>query len=121
VFAFLEGPEVTTMERRLFPHLLCASALVLGVLIIPALNPPGVIRIVRASTLTVTNTNDSGMGSLRQAVIDANPGDTITFTVPLPGTITLTGGAISIGDLTIMGPGSLADLPDQLYQSRGGL
>jgi trimeric autotransporter adhesin len=41
-----------------------------------------------ASILTVTNTNDSGAGSLRQAILDANdevanPGlDTITFNIP---------------------------------------
>lgn len=38
-----------------------------------------------AATFTVTNTNDSGAGSLRQAIIDANntvTDDTITFSVP---------------------------------------
>ena len=38
-----------------------------------------------ASTFTVTNTNDSGSGSLRQAILDANanPGlDTIAFDIP---------------------------------------
>lgn len=38
-----------------------------------------------AATFTVTNTNDSGAGSLRQAILDANanPGaDTITFNIP---------------------------------------
>ena len=34
-----------------------------------------------ANMITVTNTNDSGPGSLRQAVVDANGGDTITFAV----------------------------------------
>ena len=34
-----------------------------------------------AATITVTNTNDSGLGSLRQALHDANDGDTITFAV----------------------------------------
>src|SRR5262249_18160277 len=37
-----------------------------------------------AATFTVTNTNDSGTGSLRQAILDANanPGlDTITFAI----------------------------------------
>ena len=32
-----------------------------------------------AATLTVTNANDSGAGSLRQAIADAAAGDTITF------------------------------------------
>ncbi|MGE0713651.1 MAG: choice-of-anchor Q domain-containing protein [Planctomycetota bacterium] len=47
-----------------------------------------------AATFTVTNANDAGAGSLRQAVIDANAGagdDTIVFAAGLAGaTITLT-------------------------------
>jgi hypothetical protein len=31
------------------------------------------------ATITVLNTNDSGAGSLRQAVLDATSGDTIVF------------------------------------------
>jgi hypothetical protein len=56
----------------------------------------------------VTNLNDSGSGSLRQAVLNANanPGaDEITFNVT--GTITLTTGELLITDkLTILGPGA---------------
>ena len=43
--------------------------------------------VVYASTFTVTNTNDSGPGSLRQAILDsnANPGaDLIAFNIPGP-------------------------------------
>lgn len=43
-------------------------------------------RPARAATQFVTNTNDSGPGSLRQAIVDANsnPGpDTIAFTIPV--------------------------------------
>jgi hypothetical protein len=44
----------------------------------------------RAATLTVTTTADSGAGSLRQAIADANNGDTITFAAGLSGqTITI--------------------------------
>ncbi len=46
----------------------------------------------RATTITVTNTNDSGAGSLRQALADANKGDTITFAIT--GTIGLTSGEL---------------------------
>src|SRR5882724_227435 len=35
----------------------------------------------QAATITVTNTNDSGAGSLRQAIADAHDGDTIDFGV----------------------------------------
>jgi hypothetical protein len=62
------------------------------------------------STFTVLNLGDSGDGSLRQAVLDANalPGaDGIRFADGLLGTIALTGGQLSITDhLTIDGPGA---------------
>ncbi|MCP5108607.1 MAG: choice-of-anchor D domain-containing protein, partial [bacterium] len=58
-----------------------------------------------AADITVINTNDSGAGSLRQAVIDAAAGNEIDFAVS--GTITLTTGEISIAqNLTITGPGA---------------
>jgi Domain of unknown function (DUF4347) len=66
------------------------------------------------ATFPVTNTNDSGAGSLRQAILDANAAagaDTINFTGAMadttPDTITLTGGQLEIsGDVTINGPGA---------------
>jgi hypothetical protein len=58
-----------------------------------------------AATVTVTNTNDSGHGSLRQALADANDGDTISFGVT--GTIGLTSGGLLINKgVTIAGPGA---------------
>jgi hypothetical protein len=56
----------------------------------------------------VTNTNDSGPGSLRYDIDAANPGDTITFASSLDGqTITLTSGELLIkAKLTIDGPGA---------------
>ena len=57
-----------------------------------------------AATITVTNTNDNGLGSLRQALTIANDGDTINFAVT--GTITLTSGGLPINkNITISGPG----------------
>ena len=48
---------------------------------------------VSAATFTVTNTGDSGAGSLRQAILDANAAagaDTITFDIPGAGVHTIT-------------------------------
>ena len=60
-----------------------------------------------AATLIVTSTADSGAGSLRQALADANDGDTIQFDAALNGqTITLTSDELVIdSDITINGPG----------------
>ena len=60
---------------------------------------------VYAETITVTNTNDSGPGSLRQALADATDGDTINFTVT--GTIGLINGELLVAkNITISGPGA---------------
>jgi hypothetical protein len=60
---------------------------------------------LRADTVTVTNTNDSGPGSLRQALADVNDGDTIDFAVT--GTIGLTSGELLVDkNITISGPGT---------------
>lgn len=69
-----------------------------------------------AETITVTNTNDTLAGSLRQAILDANPNDTIVFKIPTtdPGyyaptqvyTINLASGLSISKSLTISGVGS---------------
>jgi hypothetical protein len=62
----------------------------------------------------VTNTNDSGAGSLREALVAAKEGDRIRFEIPTsdPGyragvwTISLTSGELPIkNDITLSGPG----------------
>ena len=59
---------------------------------------------VLAATLTVTNTNDSGAGSLRQGIADAAPGDTIRFSSALSGkTIALSSTLVLSKDLNIDG------------------
>src|SRR3990170_3506412 len=67
----------------------------------------------QAATFTVTNTNDSGAGSLRQAIADANdettnPGnDVIDFAPGVEGTIELTSQLPSLfSDMEITGPGA---------------
>jgi hypothetical protein len=56
---------------------------------------------------TVTNLNDAGAGSLRQAIIDTPWGGTVDFQAGLSGTITLTTGERAVNEsLTIDGPGA---------------
>lgn len=74
-----------------------------------------------AATLSVTNLNDTGAGSLRAAVAAANAAagaDTISFTgAGATGVIQLTSGEIEVtDDVTISGPGS-----GQLTVDAGGL
>jgi Right handed beta helix region len=64
-----------------------------------------VVIHLEAATITVNNTNDSGPGSLRQALTVAHDGDRITFAVS--GTITLTSGGLGVfKNVTISGPGA---------------
>ena len=71
----------------------------------------------QAATITVTNTNDSGAGSLRQAIADAHDGDTIDFGVT--GTITLTTGELLVNkNVTLNGPGSDHLIVDGNHASR---
>jgi len=59
------------------------------------------------STPVVTNNNDNGDGSLREAIFLAASGDSINFSPNVTGTITLTSGELAIGkNLTIVGPGA---------------
>jgi hypothetical protein len=55
----------------------------------------------------VTNTNDSGSGSLRDAITNATSGEIIDISPCVTGTITLTSGEIGVAnDVTINGPGA---------------
>jgi predicted outer membrane repeat protein len=64
-----------------------------------------VVIHLQATTITVTNTNDGGPGSLRQALAVADDGDRITFAVS--GVIRLTsGGLVVVRNITISGPGA---------------
>jgi len=58
-----------------------------------------------AAIITVTNTNDDGPGSLRQALAIANNGDRINFAVT--GTITLIDDGLLVNkNVTVSGPGA---------------
>ncbi|MEM9481169.1 MAG: right-handed parallel beta-helix repeat-containing protein [Verrucomicrobiota bacterium] len=62
------------------------------------------------TTRVVTNTNESGAGSLRQTIADADPGDTITFDSALSGgTIDLTGAQLTIDKNLTIDASALAD------------
>src|SRR6516225_5144243 len=74
------------------------AVLLLGAVVVPA----------RATTISVTNTNDSGPGSLRQALTIANDGDTIDAT-GISGVITLTSGQLLV-DKSVTINGAAADL-----------
>ncbi|HEY3762541.1 MAG TPA: choice-of-anchor Q domain-containing protein [Verrucomicrobiae bacterium] len=64
--------------------------------------------IIAATNLNVVNTNDSGAGSLRQAIATIFPGGTIRFRPNLDGTtIYLTNGELLVTqNMTIVGPGA---------------
>src|SRR5438094_757746 len=79
--------------------------LLIGVCRIPVALAQRTTRRAPQNIITVTNLNDSGAGSLRQALGDAGDGDTINFAVI--GTINLTSDELVIDkNITISGPGS---------------
>jgi hypothetical protein len=80
-----------------------------------------------AAVFTVTSTANSGAGSLRQAVLDANTavgGDTITFAIAGAGPHTIAlqaAGLDANGPLTIDGYTQSGASPNSLTPSQGGL
>jgi CheY-like chemotaxis protein len=94
--------RIKTMKRRIIIALLLLSASIgFG-----TLTERGVEARRAIPNPVVTNLNDIGAGSLRQAIIDADAGGTITFQAGLTGAITLASQLTIDKDLTIQGPGA---------------
>src|SRR5687767_6433096 len=83
------------------------AILLIGLTVLPLpAQAVGAAQPPAAASLIVTTTNDSGPGSLRQAIADAVPGDMITFNLPDHSTITLASELVVTKNLTINGPGA---------------
>ncbi|MEW6242413.1 MAG: choice-of-anchor Q domain-containing protein, partial [Chloroflexota bacterium] len=84
---------------------------ILVVFLVVSLASAGQAGPVRAATWTVTNVNDSGAGSLRQAVASAASGGTIVFDASLSGqTIALVSELAIAKSITIDGSGLAASV-----------
>ncbi|MEH2181711.1 DUF4347 domain-containing protein [Nostoc sp.] len=100
--------SITTDQRGAGFNRISGDRVDIGAYEVQSTSPPPV-----NTDTVVTNTNDSGAGSLRQAILNANANagaDTITFadvfTDATPDIITLTSGKLTItDDLTILGTG----------------
>ena len=92
--------------RRAVRRLFITGGLFLLAVLCTALLAAEYLR-VHGATIIVTNTNDSGTGSLRQAIADASDGNTIQFSPVLNGQIIhLTSAELAIDkNITIDGPG----------------
>ena len=86
-------------------HLLRTQLVLILILVIGMMSADPA-RSVLAASFTVTNTNDNGVGSLRQTIFDAPSGSTINFDPSLAGqTIALSVQLTIDKDLTIDGSG----------------
>ena len=90
----------TLMPQRIFNSNTCRIlfATCLSALCLAALS-------AEAATITVINTLDGGPGSLRQALADANDGDTINFDASLHAIGVFSGELVVDKSVTISGPG----------------
>jgi hypothetical protein len=85
--------DVDAEPVAVLPMRLNASALNGLTILSKGQSAPTVITPMAAMTFTVTNTNDSGPGSLRQAILEANANagaDAIAFNIPGTGPFTIT-------------------------------
>lgn len=84
------------LKRRFYSLPTLSGLCMLARLIVFGLIIVSVHQTIHAADISVTNTNDSGIGSLRQAILDANStpeSDTIAFDI-------LNGGVQTIGVVT---------------------
>src|SRR5690606_11584578 len=112
--AITSEPAVTNHSRKessMRPVLLprqrpLLTAFAVAILCLALVAPLATQNMARAQgTILVTTNADSGAGSLRQAVLDVEDGDTITFVDGLE-TIDLTEQIVINKSLTIAGPGA---------------
>ncbi len=91
----------TLMSQRIFNSNTCRIlfATCLSALCLAALS-------AEAATITVINTLDGGPGSLRQALANANDGDTINFDASLNAIGVVSGELVVDKSITISGPGA---------------
>jgi hypothetical protein len=85
--------EVADYPEVMLPMRLNSDALDDLVVMMSGKSMPGIITSAAVMTFTVTNTNDAGAGSLRQAILDANSNtgaDGITFNIGGGGVRTIT-------------------------------
>ena len=91
--------------RRIIRH-----AAALAILALCAVQQTAFAASLVATTLVVTNLNDSGPGSLRESVASAGNGDVVVFDPALtaggPVTLTLAGVINFYSDITLTGPGA---------------
>src|SRR5262245_60783858 len=95
------------MRIRVRPRPIAAClALAAGAAVASDADPP--FPMPPRGSITVTNCDDAGPGSLRDAIAIAASGDTIDLTQLACSTITLTSGALGVAqdDLTFTGPGA---------------
>src|SRR5206468_7662959 len=91
----------TLMSQRIFNSNTCRIlfATCMSALCLAALS-------AEAATITVINANNSGAGSLRQALADANDGDTINFDASLNFIGVVNEELVVDKSVTIAGPGA---------------
>lgn len=115
-----KGPEKLTRRQRRARARKAERVLASGAAL--ALGAGLAAAPAEAATFTVSNLNDSGAGSLRQAILDTNAAagpDIIAFQAGLTGTITLTSGQLAITDsVNVQGPGAAALTVDGNNASR---